>query len=346
MDYSTKTRQELILICKEKGIKRISGKKKEDIIKLIENFPDTAVTTDSNKIVDIFGGKPSELSQVQRTRNDAGKNEKLDIHKIVTAINDKKPAGLKLIEQFQKKFGKTIVFARERTGSNRETHYDFEVCFENELEIWYKVEHKGSQKYVPIRPDQSPWTAGVQFHNGSCDKYEIGKKYAREYYNIWIGSGVLKKEWNIEAPIPDFDEWFSKDAKIQGNPGTKYGIELKRKVREARGPKASLRETRDAVNEIFNLSDEEMNVFSNESLISLNNILKEKDYWLTIHGDLDGDFYCEWYPKFTIKEIKNITLKKERDIWFNIDCGEIQFRAILRWGKGVGFSNIRIDARD
>jgi len=35
MDYSTKTREELITICKEKSIKGYSGKKKEDIVKLL-----------------------------------------------------------------------------------------------------------------------------------------------------------------------------------------------------------------------------------------------------------------------------------------------------------------------
>jgi len=35
MDYSNKTREELIAICKDKGIKRYSGKKRDDILRLI-----------------------------------------------------------------------------------------------------------------------------------------------------------------------------------------------------------------------------------------------------------------------------------------------------------------------
>ena len=35
MDYAKKTREELIAICKEKSIKGYSGKKKEDILKLV-----------------------------------------------------------------------------------------------------------------------------------------------------------------------------------------------------------------------------------------------------------------------------------------------------------------------
>ena len=38
MDYSKKTCKELIEICKEKSIKGYSGKKKEDLIKLVRGF--------------------------------------------------------------------------------------------------------------------------------------------------------------------------------------------------------------------------------------------------------------------------------------------------------------------
>lgn len=39
VDYSTKTREELIAICKEKGIRGYSGKKKEEIVKLLDKTP-------------------------------------------------------------------------------------------------------------------------------------------------------------------------------------------------------------------------------------------------------------------------------------------------------------------
>jgi hypothetical protein len=38
MVFSNKTREELIAICKEKSIKGYSGKKKEDIKKLLNSF--------------------------------------------------------------------------------------------------------------------------------------------------------------------------------------------------------------------------------------------------------------------------------------------------------------------
>ncbi len=38
MDYSTKTRQELIVLCKEKGLKGYSGKKKDDILAMLSKY--------------------------------------------------------------------------------------------------------------------------------------------------------------------------------------------------------------------------------------------------------------------------------------------------------------------
>ena len=58
MDYSKKTREELIAICKEKSIKGYSGKKKEDIIQLITNTLPTEITPQNaivnTSIVDII----------------------------------------------------------------------------------------------------------------------------------------------------------------------------------------------------------------------------------------------------------------------------------------------------
>ncbi len=80
MDYSTKTRQELITICKEKKIKGYSGKKKDVIIALIQNKETTITkipeekkvthnkkskgqfyTTNSSYILDGFSLPPSDI---------------------------------------------------------------------------------------------------------------------------------------------------------------------------------------------------------------------------------------------------------------------------------------------
>jgi hypothetical protein len=279
-----------------------------------------------------------------RTRNNAGKNEEEDIKKIIIAINTQSSAGINIINQFNLQYGKEIIEAKARPTSNRSTHFDFFIKIRCEPDKWYRVEHKGGRICKPIPIEYRPWTTGVQFHNGGCDTYNMSIYYAKIWYDILIGSGRLKKDWNISAPIPTFDDWFNKDAKTQGDPKTDFGKELKSNVYQNR--KESLREYRAEINELFNPSFEDFETFKTQILSNLNESLEQKDYWLTIQGDLDEEFHCKWYPKFTLSKINTITMRKEKDIWFDIICDDgIKFSCILRWGKGAGFSNIRIDSR-
>lgn len=291
--------------------------------------------------------------ETARTRDMAGRNETEDIINIVNALHTKTEGGLKLIEAFKEKFGLEILDARERSG-NRGVHYDFQILVRTRIfhlrektwstrDVWKNVEHKGSQTTTPIPSDQTPWAAGVQFHNGGCDKYTIGKIYAKKWYDLLIASGQLQREWNLSSPIPTFEEWFNKDAKAQGDPKTPFSVELKEKVKSSGG---SLGDKRRAVHEVFQPSDEDLNLFKKEALAILNESLCQKDVWLTIHGDIQGSFHCAWYPQFLISELPSVTIRKEKDIWFDFDCPETKFSCILRWGKGAGFSNLRIDARD
>lgn len=58
MDYSKKTRDELIVICKEKNIKGYSGKKKDEIIKLLSPLLNTTEQIiNTNTVVSSEGGK-------------------------------------------------------------------------------------------------------------------------------------------------------------------------------------------------------------------------------------------------------------------------------------------------
>ena len=53
IDYSQKTREELIVICKEKNIKGYSGKKKDDIVKLLNSLNNS---TKNLTYIDLFAG--------------------------------------------------------------------------------------------------------------------------------------------------------------------------------------------------------------------------------------------------------------------------------------------------
>ena len=277
-----------------------------------------------------------------RTKEKAASNETKDINFIVKAIKSKDLVGTKFINAFKDKFNLDIQDVRDRKGS-RKTHYDFEIQVNGE---WKRVEHKGSKAYKPVSSDKKVWASGVQFYNGPADKFSLAKKYARTWYNKYIGSGELKKEWKIEAETPSFDEWYAKDCKVQCDPKTPFGKELKIKVREKRGPKTSLLAERKAVNDLIEMTKEEEEIFINEVYPLANEVLEQKDYWLVIHGDLTNKFHFAWFPKFKLPKIISLKFKKCLDLEFDFICeDDYVFNGILRWGKGAGFSCLRIDLK-
>lgn len=79
-DYTTKTREELITICKEKGVKGYSGKKKEEIIGLLDDIPSVPVKNtaveqenvpkvDKLKMIDLFAGTGAFSLAFQETNH-------------------------------------------------------------------------------------------------------------------------------------------------------------------------------------------------------------------------------------------------------------------------------------
>ena len=284
---------------------------------------------------------------MSRTKSTAGANETADIAAIITAVKNKSPAGLKIIAEFKAAFGYDIVDARERSGGSRSTHYDFEVLvqYTPSVRVWRRIEHKGSAQHKPISAADKPWTAGVQFHNGGCEKYSIAKKYARAWYDMYVATGAIKSQFQLTTPIPSYEEWFEKDCKTQGPPKTAYGIEQKERVRAVRGGKSSLLAERGPFLAGLNFTDADKELFKAEVLSVVTEALEQKDYWLTIHGDVTGEFYAAWYPKLTVSKINEIVITKNKDVEFEFRCDDFVFHGILRWGMGAGFSNIRIDLK-
>jgi hypothetical protein len=251
---------------------------------------------------------------------------------------------------FKEKFpGAEIIDIRKRDGTSRKVHKDFDICVYFTIESvsrWYHVEHKGKKSFTLIKPDAKPWAPGVQFYNGPCKQFSSAKIYARIWYNIHVVSGTLKTRFNIEAPIPEFDDWYTKDCTNQGDPRTPFGKELKQKYREQHGGGTSLLDEREVVNKAFNITDAEKEILIREAVDIATKVLDEKDYWLNIHGDLLGDFNVAWHPKYNISKITGVNIKQDLDLNIEFLCDNGNgFNAILRWGKGAGFSNLRLDLK-
>jgi hypothetical protein len=273
-----------------------------------------------------------------RTKANAAANEAEDVAKIVKHMNDDTPAGKKIKAAFKDKFGLDILEARNRNGS-RKTHYDLSILVGKD---WSRVEHKGSATLTEIKVGEVPWAAGVQFYNGGCEKYEVTRAYARLWYDTYIGSGTLKATWKIDAPIPSFEEWLKGDCCQQGNPKTQFGKQLKEKVRALREGGSLLDERKEIVK---NLVINEEALKRDVSKLA-NEVLDKKDYWMEVRGNIDGEFNVAWHPKYMITDIETIDIIRDLDIKIVFNCaGGMSFNGILRWGKGAGFSCLRLDLK-
>ena len=234
-----------------------------------------------------------------------------------------------------------------RPGSRR-AHYDFVIRTTDD--VWLKVEHKGSAVRAPIDPSQPPWVQGVQFYNGGMEKFRFAVRYATAWYDKFVGSGLLKERYNIRAPIPTLNEWITGDAKAQGDPRTPFGRELKAVYRSANGDRTSMRQERDDfVSEFFaTCSADDEATLAADILPLIRQTLAEKDVWLQVAGDVaSGDFDFLWRPQLVVEDIESVSFMPGRaDICMEVRCGGgLYLNPILRWGKGAGFSNLRLDLK-
>lgn len=297
-----------------------------------------------------------------RTKAAAKRNEETDITALITYINTAdSPIGNALRQKFSEIIGKPLLEAahvppltegiihnQTALPGSRHAHYDFVVRTTDN--VWLKVEHKGSAVRAPIDPSRKPWVQGVQFYNGGMEKYRFAVRYATAWYNKYVGSGLLKERYNIRALIPTLTEWLNNDAKTQGDPKTPFGRELKATVRAATGS-SLLAERNEFVEEFLTTcsADDEATLAA-DMLPLIREAFAQKDVWLQVAGDVaTGEFDFLWRPQLTINGIESVRFfqsPKKTDICMEVQCGDgLCLKPILRWGKGAGFSNLRLDLK-
>ena len=287
-------------------------------------------------------------------KKNAGKKESEDLKGIVKNINDKTESGCKIMEALENAFG--LIIKKVEIIGGREKHYDLLIhtCNVNDPYklVEYKVEYKGSLNKANIKGSLPPWYNGVQFYNGNPKSFTLISKYLVLWYDTYYNNNYMD-QFKISHDIPTFEDW-SKDAYRQGKNKNEYMIDFVNKYREMRKKKSMIVE-RTEFNSGFKISEEDLEVLKNEIGPIYKNIMKDKEYWLQITGDIEhpDNFNVKWTPGMAltyIPELKKITVKTQSpDIKFNCECEQIgdstpfTFEAHLRWGGGQGFCNIRLD---
>jgi len=272
-------------------------------------------------------------------------DEAIAISKIHYHINNNTLSGQKIKEAFKKDLPNEPIFiGSKESGATRSTHHDLQLIMNLDPLTLKNVEYKGSCEFKLINNNRKPWDYGVQFLNGSGNKFSIGIDYAICFYNVYIDKII--EHFNIQTPKPSFEEW-SKDAFRQGKPKTEFVKELREK-----GYKSTyLSQFRKEINKNFIASNEQLDKLMVEVENIANKALNCKDYWLQIHGNIDDPEYfnVKWTNKINMPEIisrEQVISKQYSDINFKFICSDNSvFYAKLRWGYGQCISNIRIDIK-
>lgn len=301
--------------------------------------------------------KPQPLIQINQvgniiSRSNNGSNEKIFLQLLIKNINEKTPIGSKIRNEFHHE-NKFLIDEAITSGGSMSDHYDISFkCSNNKI---YKIECKHTSKLRNLSKIKTPWQYAVQVLNGIGSKFIIGQIYAKSWYDTWIATNILKNEYDIKADIPSFEEWCISDAFVCGDPKTPFGLELKKCVRDIHGPKSSLNkgqkngvkyDYRKDIIDNFNINDSQKNIFIKQCQEKLESIFAEKDYFLTTSGDINDEskFNFRLFDKTNMKKIKDVEIIKGKDIKFKLIMEDnSKMNGILRFGKGAGFSNIRVD---
>lgn len=327
--------------------------KKVNINSIIENDTQVIVhNTNSNSNTE------NNIESIRKNnRENNRKREDERVAFLCKSINDRTVLGEQLRTKYNENFGKQISSVL-KVNTNQQ-HYDMLIIHEDGSKI--RCEEKGTAKKHTIESLQSdhPWQNSVQRFNGPGNKFDIGAKYANLWYKTVLAEHgeEIRKMYDIHKPIPSLDEWLKYDAFACSDPTSDFGKELKTKYRD-RHPGCSMngrgespKDYRILVNpkfiESFNNSDKALLI--NQTQIILDEIMLEKDCWLKTSGTIEDGITFSWFDK--IKPPKIIALELSwnpgADIYieFKTENKKDDFKSILRFGKGTGFSNIRFDMR-
>jgi hypothetical protein len=332
----------------------------------IINNPITIEITNNKEDYDDKEKKKNDIienKKIKRVKREVNPHEKAEIESInITKIHEhlknNTPCGKKIKEAFIKNFPEKPLFTSSIiSGANRSTHHDFKLLWiennsiennsieNNSIEnnsIEKTVEYKGSKNKTKIDITKSPWIKGVQFYNGTANKFSVGNIYSEKFYNTMIPDII--SHFNMLSDKPTYEEW-SKDIFKQSKPTTNFQCELREKGYKGK----YLDGCRRKFNKEFILNEDQLKQLQEEVFKKANDVLEKKDYWLQIYGKMEepDDFEVHWTGKIKmlpIKETKQIISKSGCDINFEFICeNDIKFKAKLRWGYGQCIANLRLD---
>jgi hypothetical protein len=272
---------------------------------------------------------------------------------ITDSFNNNTEFGKELKETFYTNFGKHITNV-EHLGNNKD-HYDLLFTLDDGTTM--RCEEKGNSNSTKLSENDSPpWEQSVQRANIPGNQITMCKNFAVLWHDKVVCNKSIRDHLYMISEIPDYETWV-KDAFRAGDPKTNYGKELKKNYRIEYGAKSSMNgkknspyDYRQDVVPLLEFTEEDKITLINEVQLKLDSVMNEKDCWLQTVGMIPN-LKFKWFkhigsPKIIKVEKKIGTLDTQFIFTTQEETDVLKtFEAILRFGKGTGFTNIRMDIR-
>ena len=332
----------------------LKKKKKPELQKLCEEYN---VSKYGNKDLLIY--RIMNPNKCKKNKKATPKqNEDKRVKEIRKQMNNDTGYGPKLKHDYKTVIGKEIKKVDD-SGGGLKDHYDL-ICVHTDG-TEHKIEEKGTEIYHPFISEKTvPWENSVQRYNGPGKQFKICRRFVELWYDNVICDENIKKQYCPDIPIPSKKKWIDNDA-FSIDPKTDYGKALKKNYRELHPPLKGTRgnsmngkngspeDMRKRVIPKFIMTQQDKDTLISELQSKLNDTMGVKDAWLQTTGDPSTDtFNWRWYKKINSPKIKDIILDTSRlDIYFKCitEDESCNFDCIMRFGKGTGFSCVRIDIR-
>ena len=290
------------------------------------------------------------------TKAGNGSDEAVRLKWIYDEINNRTDWGIKFKNDYNGFFKKEI-HDLEVVGG-RKNHYDFLIFHTDQSKV--RCEEKGNKdkNKQKLLDAKKPWKNAVQRLNGNLKKISICKVYAQIWYDNIISNEDINKEIGNTLQIPQLEDWYADCTAL--DPKTEWGKENKKNVKEKwkdgtkkislNGKNGVPIDGRGLIIDDFkekfsgDLKEQLKQLIQNK----LNDVMNEKDIWITTCGQVPNIEYRFW-NKIEPEKVTDIKIKynKGADIIFEciVENEKDNFECYLRWGKGCGFSNLRFDIR-
>jgi len=268
-------------------------------------------------------------------------NESILLDEICKNINSKSGKYYnQIINEFKKKYNK-IIDKVEKKGCCNDS-FDLLFIYTDNTKI--KCEVKSSST-LQLNKWKTPWDGAGQLINVMGKNFKICNYYAEKWYELYIKSDILRKEFNIplEVETPTYEEWlkdafsFSDDQKL-----TKFSLELKKKYNDNEEYMEKMRNIRNNFVKNLKISDTLLDEFINETNEIIQKKLIVKECYLNIYKDT-----IKLWDKIETQKIKKDDIyrtNKIGDLVYKLNNNTNNNSKIesirIRWQNTIGISNI------